>query len=84
MARSKKFSLSDLPEVTADIEEGETKTITYKDQEYSYRVDRYTMYKDYYAVTVSGGQHKGSVTTTCKKSLVNKKVKGAILSLQHK
>lgn len=84
MARSKKFSLSDSPEVSADIEEGELKIITYKGHDYSYRVDRYMMYKDYYAVTVSGGQHKGSVTTTCKKALINKKVKGAILSLQHK
>lgn len=84
MRRSKKSSLLDLPNVSSEIEEGEVKTITYKDHEYSYRVDKYSMYKDYYAVVVSGGQYKGSVTTTCKKSLINVKIKGAIKSLQHK
>ena len=84
MRRSKKFSLSDLPEVTTDIELVEEKTITYEGHEYTYRIEKYTMYKDYNAITVTGGPCKGSATTTCKRASIKKKLKGMILSLKHK
>ena len=84
MRKSKKSYLLDLPEVTAGIEEGEEKSITYEDHEYKYRVDRYTMYRDYYALEVVGGPHKVRATTTCKKASVKKRLKKLILSLMHK
>lgn len=85
MGRLKKFSLSsNLPEITTDIEIGEVKTITYQGHKYSYRIDKYSMYKDYYIVSVSGGQHKGSITTTCAKASIKKKLKRMIISLTHK
>jgi len=83
MRRSKKLSLSG-PEVTASIEEGETKEIEYENHKYSYRVDRFTLYKDYYALEVTGGPFGYRATTTCKKPSIKKRLRNLILSLKHK
>ncbi len=84
MARSKKSYLLDLPEVTSDMEVVEEKTITHEGHEYSYRVEKYSMYKSYYAVEVTGGPYKTRATTTCKGSRVKAKIKALILLLKHK
>lgn len=84
MARSRKFSLSDLPEVSSDIEVEEEKTITHEGHEYHYRVEKYSMYKSYYAVIVTGGPYKIRATTTCKGARVKAKIKALILTLKHR
>ncbi len=84
MKRSSKFCLSDLHEITSNIEVGETKEITYEDHKYQYRVDKYTMYKDYYSIVVAGGPYNIRATTTCKKAGIRKKLKAMIKLLKHK
>jgi len=84
MRRSKKFSLSDLPEVSSNIVLKEERTITHEGHEYTYRVEEYTMFKSYCAVIVTGGPYKYSATTTCKGANVKKKIKALIFTLKHK
>lgn len=83
MKRSKKFSLSDTTEVLASIEEGESKSLTYGGHEYLYRIDKYTMYKDYYALIVVGGRYRIRAMMTCKKSELKKNLKLIIVKLWH-
>ena len=84
MKRSKKYSLSDSNEVVAGIKTGEPKSLTYGGHEYLYRIDKYTMYKDYYALIVVGGRYRIRAITTCKKSELKKKLKLIIVKLCHK
>jgi hypothetical protein len=85
MRRSKKSYLYlDSRKVEAGIEVGKEKTIDYGGHSYKYRVDKYTMYKDYYALVVVGGPHQIRATTTCKKSGIKSKLKAIILTLKHK
>lgn len=84
MARSKKSYLLDLPEVTSGIELEEEKTVTHEGHEYHYRVEKYSMYKSYYAIIVTGGPYKYRATTTCKGVNIKKRIKMLILSLKHK
>lgn len=85
MKRSTKFSISDTKtNISADIAEGETKEVIYEGHKYEYRVDRYTMYKDYCALVVTGGPHNYRATTTCKRGGVKKRLKTIILLLKHK
>jgi len=84
MKRSNKFSLSGLYDITANIEEIERKTITYEDHEYEYVIEKYTMYKDYNIVTVTGGPYKSKAITTCKRASIKKNLKGMILLLRNK
>lgn len=84
MAKSKKSYLLELPEVHAGLETTETKTIEYENHKFSYTVDRYTMYKDYYAVEVVGGPFNIRATTTCKGRSIKKQIKMLIKSLLHK
>lgn len=83
MKPSKKFYLSDLPEISSEIIPGEDKTITYQEQEYTYRIDKYSMYKDYVAVHVKGPKGR-SAMTTCSRGHVKKRLKVLIGLLQHR
>jgi len=84
MRRSKKSYLLDLPEISSDIEVEEEKTITHEGHEYNYRVEKYTMFKSYYAIIVTGGPYKIRATTTCKGTRVKTKIKALILTLKHR
>jgi hypothetical protein len=84
MAKSKKSSLLELTDFRSEIEKGEDKNVTYAGHEYKYRIDRYMIFKDYYAVEIVGGPFNIRATTTCKKSSIKKKLKVLINSLSHK
>lgn len=84
MAKSKKSYLLDLPEISSEIELEEEKTIEYNEHEYTYRVEKYSMFKGYCAVTVSGGPHRSKAMTTCKSSRVKASIKRLILEITHK
>ena len=84
MKRSKKYYQSDLPEIKAEIEKGKIKKLIYRGYEYVYRIDKYTMYKDYCVLIVVGGRYRIRATTTCKKSDIKKNLKVIILELLHK
>lgn len=84
MRRSKKSSLSDLVEVTSNIELEEEKTVTYEDHEYTYTVLKYTMFKSFYSVTVKGGPYKYSATTSCKGVLIKPSIKKFMRIIKHK
>ncbi len=84
MKRSKKSSLLDLREITAGLEEIESKEITYEGHKYKYRIDKYIIHKNYYAIYVTGGPYNHSAITTCKKSSIQKKLKTIILILKQK
>lgn len=73
-----------MTEVTAGIKEEESKEITYEGHKYMYRVDKYTMFKDYYAIHVRGGPYGHSATTTCKGKSIQKKLKLIILTLKQR
>ena len=84
MRKSTKFSISEQPEPVAGLKEEERKTITYEGHQYSYVVDKYIMYKDYYAIEVLGGPFNIRATTTCKGRSIKKQIKMLIKSLQHR
>jgi len=70
--------------VTATITEGELKRLTYAGHEYIYRVDRYDLWRDYYALIIIGGPYRVRAVTTCRKSSVKKNLMKIIQSLSHK
>ena len=84
MKRSKKSSLSDLPEIESEIELLEEKTITYEGHEYTYRVEKYTVLKNYCSIVVTGGPYRYTATTTCRKGGVQNKLKVLIKMLKQK
>lgn len=84
MKPSTKLSKSEGPEVIANIELGEKKEFELNGHRYIYRVDRYTMYKDYYSITLVGGPRKIKTITTCKKARINPCLKVMIRAIQHK
>lgn len=84
MAKSTKSYLLELRDFSSEVEEIENKTINYKDNDYSYVVSKYTMFKDYYSVEVFGGPFKIRATTTCNGKSIKKRIKMLIESLRHK
>jgi hypothetical protein len=68
----------------SEIETGEIKRLEFLGHEYVYRVDKYTVLKDYYCLVVAGGPHRIRAITTCKKSQIKKRLKKLILALTHK
>jgi len=66
------------------VKEGIEKEVEYEGRKYKYHIDKYTMYKDYYAITVSGGPYNASATTTCEKASLKETLKALISKLQHK
>jgi hypothetical protein len=84
MRRSKKFSVSDLPEITADKEVIEEKTIHHEGHDYTYVIEKYTMYENYNSIVVTGGPYNYRATTTCKKQVIKKTLKTLINKLKHK
>lgn len=85
MRRSKKSYLSDLTEcVKSELELIEEKNITYEGHEYKYRVEKYSVLKDYYSIIVIGGPYKYTATTSCKKVGIQKKLKTLIKLLKQR
>ncbi len=67
----------------ATITEGEVKRFTYAGHEYIYRVDKYNLYRDYYALTIVGGPYRIRAVTTCKFSSIKPVLMEITKSLRH-